>query len=87
MNSSSNGDYSPDSNDNDWSTIIRQAAKFEGKRSAKMEEIFRLLKEIELRSLCTGSAEKTIIFSQWTSMLDLMEPFLDAEGIGYARCG
>jgi SNF2 family DNA or RNA helicase len=30
--------------------------------------------------------EKTIIFSQFTSMLDLMEPFLQEEGIDYVRC-
>jgi SNF2 family DNA or RNA helicase len=30
--------------------------------------------------------EKTIVFSQFTSMLDLIQPFLDHHGIKYARC-
>ena len=30
--------------------------------------------------------EKTIIFSQFTTMLDLIEPFLDAQGIKHVRC-
>lgn len=42
-----------------------------------------LLAEIGERS---GSVEKTIIFSQFTSMLDLIEPFLRAEEIQYVRC-
>ena len=42
----------------------------------------KLLKEIEDR----GEGEKTIIFSQFTSMLDIIEPFLKAQGIRYVRC-
>jgi len=34
----------------------------------------------------SGGAEKTIIFSQFTSMLDLLEPFLKHGGINYVRC-
>ena len=45
--------------------------------------MLELLRDIDERS---ESAEKTIIFSQFTSMLDLIEPFLTAEGIKYARC-
>jgi SNF2 family DNA or RNA helicase len=30
--------------------------------------------------------EKTIVFSQFTSFLNLLEPFLKEEGIGYVRC-
>ena len=43
-----------------------------------------ILKDIDKRS---DGAEKTIIFSQFTSMLNLIEPFLDAEGIKHVRCG
>lgn len=31
-------------------------------------------------------AEKTIVFSQFTTMLDICESFLDHEGIRYSRC-
>lgn len=30
--------------------------------------------------------EKTIIFSQFTTMLDMVEPFLLHAGISYTRC-
>ena len=49
---------------------------------AKIRKILELLGDIEER----GEGEKTIIFSQFTSMLDLVEPFLKAEGIKYVRC-
>lgn len=45
--------------------------------------ILKLLTDIEERS---GGEEKTIIFSQFTSMLDLIEPFLKDQGIKYVRC-
>ena len=44
--------------------------------------ILKLLKDIDAR----GEREKTIIFSQFTSMLDLIEPFLRKEGIKFVRC-
>ncbi|KAG0693585.1 SNF2 family N-terminal domain-containing protein [Suillus ampliporus] len=50
--------------------------------SAKIRKLLEILRDIDERS---ESAEKTIIFSQFTSMLDLIEPFLTAEGIKYAR--
>ncbi|KAH7882890.1 SNF2 family N-terminal domain-containing protein [Phlebopus sp. FC_14] len=50
--------------------------------SAKIRKIMAILKEIDARS---NGVEKTIIFSQFTSMLDLIGPFLDAEGIKYVR--
>lgn len=50
--------------------------------SAKIRKLLEILKEIDERS---GGQEKTIIFSQFTSMLDLIEPFLDAEGVKYVR--
>jgi SNF2 family DNA or RNA helicase len=50
--------------------------------STKIRKILELLGDIEDR----GEGEKTIIFSQFTSMLDLIEPFLKAEQIKYVRC-
>lgn len=51
--------------------------------SAKIRMILKLLREIDERS---DGEEKTIIFSQFTTMLDLIEPFLREEGIRYVRC-
>lgn len=45
--------------------------------------LLKLLREVETRSKGT---EKTIVFSQFTSFLDLIEPYLRAEGIQYVRC-
>ncbi|KAF7337965.1 SNF2 family DNA-dependent ATPase [Mycena venus] len=50
--------------------------------SAKIRMILKLLREIDSRS---DGEEKTIIFSQFTTMLDLIEPFLREEGIRYVR--
>ncbi|KAH8101775.1 SNF2 family N-terminal domain-containing protein [Cristinia sonorae] len=50
--------------------------------SAKTRKVMSLLDEIEERS---DGEEKTIIFSQFTSMLDLLEPFLKDRGIRYVR--
>ncbi|KAJ7681794.1 SNF2 family N-terminal domain-containing protein [Mycena rosella] len=49
--------------------------------SAKIRMILKLLRDIEERS----DEEKTIIFSQFTSMLDLIEPFLRETGVRYVR--
>lgn len=51
--------------------------------SAKIRKIIELLETIDEN---TDGKEKTIIFSQFTSMLDLLEPFLRDEGILYVRC-
>ena len=51
--------------------------------SAKTRKIMEILREIDDRS---KGVEKTIIFSQFTSMLDLIEPFLRAEKIRFVRC-
>lgn len=51
--------------------------------SAKVRKIIELLRDIDERS---DGVEKTIIFSQFTSMLDLIQPFLRAEGMKYVRC-
>ncbi|KAI9569336.1 SNF2 family N-terminal domain-containing protein [Boletus coccyginus] len=50
--------------------------------SAKIKKILDILNTIDERS---ESVEKTIIFSQFTTMLDLIEPFLDARGIKHIR--
>ena len=50
--------------------------------SAKIRKILEILDEIESR----GEGEKTIIFSQFTSMLDIIQPFLKANSIKFVRC-
>ncbi|KAI9068646.1 hypothetical protein FKP32DRAFT_1561262 [Trametes sanguinea] len=49
--------------------------------SSKTRKIMEILHEIEDR----GEGEKTIIFSQFTSMLDLIEPFLRKSRIRFVR--
>jgi SNF2 family DNA or RNA helicase len=48
--------------------------------SAKIRQLLQLLDEIQVRG------ERTIVFSQFTSFLDLLGPFLKAKGINYVRC-
>ncbi|KAL5639611.1 hypothetical protein ACGC1H_006279 [Rhizoctonia solani] len=50
--------------------------------SAKIRKMLELLEEIDDRS---EGEDKTIIFSQFTTMLDLLEPFLKNAGISYSR--
>ena len=50
--------------------------------SSKTRMIVKILRETEER----GEGEKTIIFSQFTTMLDLIEPFLRFEKIKFVRC-
>ncbi|KIK68310.1 hypothetical protein GYMLUDRAFT_68180 [Collybiopsis luxurians FD-317 M1] len=50
--------------------------------SAKIRMVDKLLKQIDEQS---KGEEKTIIFSQFTSMLDLMEPFLKESGVKFVR--
>jgi SNF2 family DNA or RNA helicase len=50
--------------------------------SAKIRKLLEILDEIEARQ----EGEKTIVFSQFTSMLNLIQPFLDHRKIKYARC-
>ncbi|KAH7337757.1 SNF2 family N-terminal domain-containing protein [Rhizoctonia solani] len=50
--------------------------------SAKIRRMIELLEEIDDRS---EGEDKTIVFSQFTTMLDLLEPFLKDAGIGYSR--
>ncbi|KAF7762156.1 hypothetical protein Agabi119p4_8749 [Agaricus bisporus var. burnettii] len=55
-----------------------QLVENEHPSSAKIRMILKLLNDIDERS---QSTEKTIIFSQFTSMLDLIEPFLKEKGV------
>jgi SNF2 family DNA or RNA helicase len=48
--------------------------------SAKIRQLLQLLEEIRERG------ERTIVFSQFTSFLDLLGPFLEAKGISFVRC-
>lgn len=66
-------------------TLAKQAkhAKENRPSSAKIRMILKLLKEVDERS---QGEEKTIVFSQFTKMLDLIEPFLNEKGIKYVRC-
>ncbi|TFK29502.1 hypothetical protein FA15DRAFT_610100 [Coprinopsis marcescibilis] len=50
--------------------------------SAKIRMILKLLEDVDERS---NSEEKTIIFSQFTSMMDLIQPFLKERGIKFTR--
>jgi SNF2 family DNA or RNA helicase len=65
--------------------LAEKAALAEQERpsSAKIRMILKLLHDIEERSERT---EKTIIFSQFTSMLDLLMPFLKEKGVRFVRC-
>ncbi|KAG6865601.1 hypothetical protein C0991_001025 [Blastosporella zonata] len=69
----------------DCAPLALQAKEAEKTRpsSAKIRMILKLLADIDQRS---NSTEKTIIFSQFTKMLDLVEPFLQGKGIEYVRC-
>lgn len=56
--------------------------------SAKIRKILELLEQIDAREDEDGepTGEKTIVFSQFTSMLDIIQIFLRAKGIEYVRC-
>ncbi|KAF8065081.1 SNF2 family DNA-dependent ATPase [Lyophyllum atratum] len=68
----------------DCAPLALQAREAEATRpsSAKIRMILKLLGEIDTRS---AGEEKTIIFSQFTKMLDLIEPFLLDKGVEYVR--
>jgi SNF2 family DNA or RNA helicase len=56
--------------------------------SAKIRKLLELLEEIKSRENDEGepTGEKTIVFSQFTTMLDLIQPFLKDAGIAFVRC-
>lgn len=49
-------------------------------RTGKVKQMLKILKDAMDRG------EKTIVYSQWTKMLDVVEPVLREEGISYVRC-
>lgn len=51
------------------------------KESSKIIKLLECLERIR----CTGSGEKSIVFSQWTAFLDLLEIPLKRRGIGFLR--
>jgi SNF2 family DNA or RNA helicase len=50
-----------------------------GESSAKLDVLLELVEEI------VAEGHKVLVFSQWTSLLDLVEPALRAAGIDFAR--
>ena len=54
--------------------------KIEPGHSSKLEELDRLLEE-----LSRESDRKTVLFSEWTTMLNLIEPLLAKHGCGFVR--
>ncbi|KAJ2919706.1 hypothetical protein MD484_g704, partial [Candolleomyces efflorescens] len=57
-------------------------AELERPTSAKIRMMLKILRDIDENS---NSEEKTIVFSQFTSMLDLIEPFLKEAGVKFVR--
>ncbi|PKU74958.1 DNA repair protein RAD5B [Dendrobium catenatum] len=51
------------------------------KESSKVKELMNCLVKIR----CSGMGEKSIVFSQWTSFLDLLEICFNREGIQFLR--
>lgn len=51
--------------------------------STKIRKIMEILETIDKES---NGEDKTIIFSQFTTMLDLIEPVLIQRGIRWVRC-
>jgi SNF2 family DNA or RNA helicase len=48
--------------------------------SSKIRQLMDILKDIQ------SKGERSIVFSQFTSFLDLLGPFLNASGISHVRC-
>jgi len=65
---------------------LRQAAchpaLVPGQTAAASSKIERLRESVET---VVAEGHKALVFSQWTSLLDLIEPHLDAASIGYTR--
>ena len=51
--------------------------------SAKIAKLLEILEDIDERS---NGEEKTIVFSQFTSMLDIVQKFLKNDGVTFVRC-
>ncbi|KAK0498852.1 SNF2 family DNA-dependent ATPase [Armillaria luteobubalina] len=70
-----------------WDAYCADCARLTQKQqtsgdSAKIRMVLSLLENIDERS---NGEDKTIVFSQFTSMLDLVEPFLSQKSIRYTR--
>lgn len=63
---------------------LRKLAK-EWETSAKIEKVMEILQDLRSRKVKDGKTEKTIIFSQFTSLLDLLEFPINREGWNYRR--
>jgi superfamily II DNA or RNA helicase len=48
-------------------------------QSSKLERLLEALSDV------VADGHRALVFSQWTSLLDLIEPHLEAAGIGYTR--
>jgi SNF2 family DNA or RNA helicase len=53
-----------------------------GQQAATSSKIERLVEALED---AVSEGHKALVFSQWTSLLDLIEPHLHASGIGFVR--
>ncbi|KAF7348601.1 DNA repair protein RAD5 [Mycena venus] len=62
--------------------VQAQNLRSQTRASAKIRTIVTLLQRISKKS---GKKEKTVIFSQFTKMLDIIEPFLSAIGVNFVR--
>ena len=51
-------------------------------RAAPSSKVMRLLEALEE---CVADGHKALVFSQWTSLLDLVEPELTEAGVAFAR--
>ncbi|KAF9022196.1 hypothetical protein BDZ89DRAFT_1070828, partial [Hymenopellis radicata] len=79
LNSSNTASGRWDTHCIDCAKIAQQATE---SGSTKIRKMMELLDNIDRES---EGEDKTIIFSQFTTMLDLIEPFLTRRGIRYAR--
>jgi SNF2 family DNA or RNA helicase len=65
--------------------IIGEASVFKGQMSTKVKAVFDIVDQIE-GQYTDGEEDKVVIYSQFTSMLDVLEPFLKQRGTKYVRC-
>lgn len=61
---------------------VRRGIAWDKRTSTKLKKTLELLAGFHKEA----KGDKTIVFSQFTSFLDLLEPALHAEGIEYVRC-
>ncbi|KAJ4489981.1 SNF2 family DNA-dependent ATPase [Lentinula aciculospora] len=73
-----------DNHCDDCASLVIKSRQQNGDRpdSAKIRMVRKLLSQIDEQS---SGEEKTIIFSQFTTMIDLLEPFLAEAGVKFVR--